>query len=315
LVGTLNASAEATGRLVYASRLPESQFLGAIADLTGSPDQVSRLSEAVADPRLDPMIWRVTLHRDLLALYNWAVRRIADSSSGTPPASAGWDSVLSLLPRNGHAIHVIRRAIPFAALGIPTRCGVHNDQRERAARVVRILAEVLGLKELLSVEPMASDQAVAAARTGEELIVVTGRSITVRRITSVASCRVIGSTGRCSVALGSDNHQLERLCEALSSNPVPNSCTQLKAAFMAEDLLDSSYVTALGSSGKSYRMHEVLRGLHPSVVLVAGQKLTSHVPVAIAGYRLLNCDAGGIVSTVVGFGADPVHGWPGDYLV
>jgi hypothetical protein len=223
--------------------------------------------------------------------------------------------VLSLLPRNGHAIHVIRRAIPFAALGIPTKCGFHDDQREQATRVVRILAKALGLKDLLSVEPMASDQAVAAARSGEELIVVTGRSITVRRIASVATSRVIGSTGRCTVALGSDDHELERLWEVLCSNPVPNSCTELKAAFVTEDLLDSSYVSAVGGSSKSYRLHEILRRLHPSVVLVAGQKLTGTIPVVVAGYRLLNCDAGGIVSTVVGFGADPVHGWPGDYLV
>ncbi len=314
MVDALNVSAYATGRLVHASRLPESQFLGAIAELTGSPDQITQLSEAVADPRLDPAIRPVTLHRELLELYKWAVRRIVDCS-GAPPASAGWDSVLSLLPRNGHAIHVIRRAIPFAALGIPTTCGFHDDQREQATRVVRILAEDLRLTRLLSVQPMASDKAVAAVGTGEKLIVVTGRSITVRRVTSVANCRVIGSAGRCTVALGSDDHELERLCQALFSNQVPNSCTQLKAAFVAENLLDSSYVRAGGGSGKSYQLQEILRRLHPSVVLLAGQRLTGYHPVAVAGYRLLNCDSRGIVSTVVGFGADPVHGWPGDYLV
>ena len=65
------------------------------------------------------------------------------------------------------------------------------------------------------------------------------------------------------------------------------------------------------STASQWDAHEVLQRLHPSVVLDRTGRASGY----LAGFRVLAVSEDGTTDTVVGFGKDPIFGWPGDYML
>lgn len=305
-------------RMIGESPTPEGNFLVALSELTESDVALARLGDEVADGRMPRRLWAVSFRRELLQLYRWAAERLLLAARPTPRARAAPDSVVCLLPGEALAAHLLRRAVPFAALGIPTLCGFAPSRREVGLRVTRAVACALGLTGLLEAPASACQDLVRAA--GERsLIVVTGRRETVRRVSAVARCQVIGCAGRCAVVVGVDPSAVGALRNALRAVTPAKSCSRVYAAYVCDQLREGAAVRSprAGTSWASYPLVEVLARLHPSVIFTpeVGAGSLSRTPESLAGYRLIECAPDGAAASGVGFGADPVYGWTGDFTV
>lgn len=281
-------------QLVPTSRLPETQFLQALSTLLPDDQACARLADAVTDPRVDAALFERLLRRELAELYRWAVRRLKATADGPRDDLAVPRRVIALLPRAGAASHVIRRAAPFAALGIETICSFPASLSSGSS-VTHKLARRLGLADCLS----SCDHPDRALRQtdAQSLTVVTGRQQSIKAVRAGARGRVIGAAGDCAVVISVVPESGGQLLRALRGTSPEGSCTRVAAALCPANWSDAA---------------TTLERLHPSV-LFAPEADTP--PSFLNGFRILPCDATGSVRETVGFGADPRFGWPGDYLV
>ncbi|MFG1849586.1 hypothetical protein [Micromonospora carbonacea] len=245
------------------------------------------------------------LARELALTLSWAARRVL---AGAPGANAfpgaawpGDGRVVALLPRHGHAVHVIRRALPFALCGRPVRVHGHDVDWTTVERCTAAVAELLELRGLTpGGEP--ADAAVAGCGA-DDLVVLTGRTATVTKVRSATAALVLAATGDCVVLVGADPARLHLTAEALRRHDHPDSCTRLgnvRIGTLDGLTLNRSEVDAAAP--------------HPSAVYRLSDDL-GESPLAHHGYTCLPCDVNGVVGTLVGFARDPVGGWPGDFLV
>lgn len=93
--------------------------------------------------------WRRMLTAELLELKAWSYRKLM-ACNAAPPKLDNAGRVFSLLPGYGFALHTIRRALPFAFLGVPVTCAFSRDNVGSGARVVAGIAAALGVKEALN---------------------------------------------------------------------------------------------------------------------------------------------------------------------
>jgi hypothetical protein len=300
-----------TGTLVDSARLPDTDFLHALGALLDSEAAVAALARRVHDPRLDAGQFERLLRRELLDLYRWAAQRLLQASNGESTAPTA-SRVISLLPRVAPAVHALRRSVPFAGLGLRTSCGFADDVRERGAVVIVELARALGLDGLLESEEAGCASAVTLAPPNA-LVIVTGRRRTASAVRRATPARVVGATGRCSLVLARTQAGAVGLLSALRSLDVQGSCTQPRAAFVLDARNEARGVRA--DSRRVYPLEQIARLLHPSVVLVPEEAAELSSAGDLAGYRVLPCGPDGSTPTSVGFAADPVYGWPGDYRV
>lgn len=299
-----------TGGLVDSARLPETEFLEALGALLESDSAITRLAARISDPRLDHGRFQLLLRRELLDLYRWAAGRLLRATQGASTGIAP-SLVVSLLPHVAPATHALRRAVPFAAIGLRTSCCFADDVRAYGAAVVVELARALRLEERLELEGACCASAVAMV-PADALVVVTGRTRTVDAVRTATPARVVAATGRCSLVVARTHAQASELLGVLRSIDVIGSCTQARAAFVSD--LSGECRGIHAGSRRTYRLDEIARRCHPSVVLVLDEADSREVS-ELAGYCVLPCAADGSTGTSTGFGADPVYGWPGDYLV
>src|ERR1044071_7502310 len=118
------------GSLIPGNLIPQDKFLQALEDLLGSYELRESLGRLIKDPRLDSNLWETLFHRELLQLYQWCARRLLFSARSRVTDNPFPRAVLSLLPRTAFAAHLLRRAIPFAALGVYTSCGFPLREHE-----------------------------------------------------------------------------------------------------------------------------------------------------------------------------------------
>ncbi|WP_159079132.1 hypothetical protein [Plantactinospora sp. BC1] len=259
------------------------------------------------DPRIPAGAWDSVLARELALTLSWAARRAlagAAPDAGALPGAAwsGDGTVVALLPRHGHAVHVIRRALPFALCGRPVRVHGHDVDRTVLRRCTATVAELLELPGLT-----AGDEPASAAVAGcgpDDLVVLTGRVATVAKVRAVTTARVLAATGDCVVLVGTDPARLRRTAEVLRGHDHPESCTRLGGVRVGDlhgPALDGSAADASAPP-------------HPSAVYRLSGDL-GEPPLAQHGYTCLPCDVDGVVGTLVGFARDPIGGWPGDFLV
>jgi hypothetical protein len=305
-------------QLISAALSPDVKFLAHLSALLESEKTFDSLSNEIADSRMKRSFWDVSFRRELLQLYRWAAERLLLAGRSFSGPRDVPETVICLLPRTAPATHLLRRAVPFAALGIPTLCGFAPSCREDSQRFTRVIARAFGLAETLK-PTIRTGQDLVRTADAQSLIVVTGRRATVRRVSSKARCKVIGCAGRCAVVLGVDHPTTAVLRNALQAVTVERSCSRVYASFLCAQLREEATVNSLAVSRSPARcsLQEALGRLHPSVIftLEAAPSSPSDAPEFLAGYRVIECSHDGSAASSIGFGADPVYGWTGDFTV
>jgi hypothetical protein len=298
------------GLLVPRDRLPLSHFLKQLGFIFADSRARRQLARGVHDHRFGISRFDAILARDLIELYRWAVQRVkgAVPSSGTTGLP---QRVICLLPGTAFATHILRRAAPFAALGVPVVCSFPAAVQEAGGQTLARIANAIGLAKTLSAATANSEGSLASAGA-ETLCVVTGRRSTIEAVAEVAPGRTLGAAGSCAVICGLSAAAVAELSGVLSSGSPEESCTRVRAAFTVASWDPDSVITSGYGASTGVRVLDLVRELHPSVVFAPSDE---NPPAFVAGYRVLACDQEGIPATHVGFGADPVFGWPGDYLV
>jgi hypothetical protein len=318
--------------LVPLKIVPSSEFVTALIELTESKQEMRELARLVHDPRMSLERWTEIFYAEILYLLAWVLKRrkasLETANTGNPQPLIR--QVLSLLPRYGTTLHVVRRAIGFAALGVPTVCGLPSSAHEDR-NVVEILDDHFRLGGLLSVLPCECMKAGGYLRPEDTTVVVTGRSSSVEAVTaSYKWSQVLGCAGRCCVVAGADSHLVRELAASIEKRQLERSCSRVGAMLLVgsgekslkeefpEALTLQTYETldlngmATSKEFKRKTLSQCLSSLHPSVVAIPRGTIFADY---IHGYRALQCDSEGSPIAFEGFAADPVYGWPGDYLI
>jgi hypothetical protein len=254
------------------------------------------------DPRIEEHEWKPLLAKEIALLSAWAARRALAAATGAasgPTSWAGTGRALSLVPRHGHAVHLLRRAVPFALCGVPTEVVGHDHQEPLLRKKVAVLRDLVRISpELLSVAKRGAREEVRGCG-GDDLVVATGHRYTCSSVLSATKALVLGAAGSCVLAVGSDRHELAALAARLRERDHEGSCTRFGGAWLA------------GGTEAPLVPRETLSAVHPSVVyLLDGPERQE-----IHGYTALRANESGAVGALTGFGRDPRYGWPGDFLV
>lgn len=271
--------------------------LAALETVLDDRARFEKLLWATRDSRMPVATWRRTLVAELLELKAWSYRKLM-ARNAAPAKLDNEGRVFSLLPGYGFALHTIRRALSFAFLGIPVTCAFSRDNVGTGARVVAEIAAALGIKEVLNAAQIDATTLLESLPPQRiALVVVTGRRQTVANVSRILGAeRVVGCTGRCAIEVrdGRDS-------EPTAHSSMGRSCTTIRASFIKEGSLWRGRHAV-------WDPLVVVRRLHPSIIV----DRTGTLDGTIGGYRCIQPDRGLNLS---GFAADPLFGWPGDYLL
>ncbi|TWH91858.1 hypothetical protein IQ17_07310 [Bradyrhizobium daqingense] len=296
---------------------PDGAAVVRIDDVLGSESRLRTLASHTLDSRMDHERWTTVLKLELLLLFRWAVsrhlraQRSNELSSHVDPNTRA----LVLLPSYGAAVHLLRRAVPLALLGVNTVVSVPAQYMQEAHRILQSLSAELRLSDVVTLSREPPELLVHRAELAGEQIMFTGRSVTFRRIRSEhPGATLYGATGTCSVAVGDNLDATRSLRRHLEANRLPQSCSNCGASFLVEGAPDGSVVRArnLQTGEMVEDFSRVIRSIHPSVILTPNRTPIAKV---IAGYTVLECDHAGRPLSRDGFARDPICGWPGDYCI
>lgn len=297
----------AVGQVLPLELGPPVGRLRGLADLLegGIP---AELATRLRDPRVARAEWPRILTRELAMTLGWAARRARSRAGAAPAPAPAWDGrgrALVLLPAHGLAVHAVRRALPFALCGTPTRVVGHEGDRGRITGILAGIRALTGLRsEELAVCPDSAPEAVRRSAP-DDLVVVTGSPRTAEAVTRESPARVLGATGGCTVLVGTDPERLRVTAALLREHDRPGSCTRLHGW---------RTVSGAASDRSAKDGSAPLGELHPSAVYRLDAPLDAPVGEE-DGYAVLPVDGSGAVGTLVGFARDPRHRWPGDFLI
>jgi hypothetical protein len=296
---------------------PTSAFITSLISIAESDEAIRDCARATQDSRMTHKQWAGVLRGELLQLLGWGVRRMS-ADARSKPVARPVKAVLSLLPRYGVALHVLRRAAGFAGLGIPTICGFPECGREQT-NIVGELGERLGISRSMSVLTGSCRNAGRKLDVEKTTVVVTGRAESVRRVArSFNWRRVLGCAGKCCVVVGDDAVKVTALAKMLRSRQLDQSCARVCAVFLTDSELSDDCIVRVRDGRRwatvAKPLAEQLRSLHPSIVTTPYTGRNSPVS-SICGYQVFHCQTDGSPINHSGFGGDPIYGWPGDYLL
>jgi hypothetical protein len=308
------------GQLLDLRATVDRRFLNALLALVENRAD-AMLGADVADPRLRPGEWASVLARDVIFLLRWATDRLllvergrSNGATSSESASANPRRVLSLMPRHGLTLRVLRRAVPFAACGIPVTVAGHAQLRPVLAGVVARLAMTLCLEDRLQCATQPAPEALDRFDRGDDLVVVTGSTITAETIRVRTGARVVASTGRCAMFVHCSQAVPAEAISALATWDDATSCTRFGGAWRGS-LDGGPWVAEADAAARPHDAREVLERLHPSIVFTTDLPDDDLSPTRLHGYSVIGCDRRGRAATLVGFGRDPRYGWPGDFVV
>jgi hypothetical protein len=294
--------------------------LGRLESLIWSQEFKS-LAAQTQDDRMSVSDWAHCLRFEMAAFLNWLARRTIATTlhSSMPPRSIP-STVVALLPRYGFAVHTLRRAAPFMALGINTLVGVAPECRRQATSVITPPIRALQLEDYGQVDDHDPAELMLFAVDRSVPVYVTGRPQTWRSLKRSfgAHTTIVGATGGCAVVLSGDDCEAAQITAALNRRALNTSCTSTVHTVVIDRTGGAStpggVVTKSDGTHDQYRcdLDELLHRLHPSVVV---SPATGRYPILPTGYTVMDCDADGRTSSLVGFGRDPIAGWPGDYCI
>jgi hypothetical protein len=314
---TAGAHTEAdVGTVLPLALRPRLETLRILSRLVDEPARRVQLSRGQArDQRIGAAEWDRVVARELAHILAWAVRRLRGPAYAVQPKPV-WSArgrALVLLPRHGHAVHAIRRALPFALCGVPTVVTGHAHQTDLVKHVVLSCAATAGLSTTDLSAAEASAPAVVAGADPYDLVVVTGSADTATKVRQNTAATVLSACGQCTVGIGTRRWRLDRLGAALKRHQHPGSCTNWRGYFIG-DWHTGSWTDAHGTS---VDLPGELSRLHPTAVYAPVHDLdaASDLPRRLHGYSVHRCTTDGVVADLVGFGRDPSGGWPGDFTV
>lgn len=288
---------------------PSGRIVANLSELLESESALQAFAQTVSDDRFAPAGWLPVLRRELLQVLAWAARRHARPASGVPQRLP--ERALCLLPRRAICLHLLRRALPFAACGTHTFVSAPADVQTCAESVLSAIAEVLGIREWLT---MSSGGPPAIDRLrGYDAVIFTGRRRNASLLRAELGPAFLGATGRCGVLIGTREEELTAIGAGLRSHHVPHSCSRLRARFLLAEDRRGQPADATFAILRQEQLLDALQRLHPSIVLLAPSLHERRPP--LGGYCGLPCDARGAIGLQTGFGADPAFGWPGDYVL
>jgi hypothetical protein len=265
-------------------------------------------AERLRDPRIGATEWPAILAREVAATLGWVGRRALAAARAEPsPAGTEIGTVVGLLPRHGEAVHLLRRVLPFAVLGLPVSAVGRPEQRDTLREQAGVLAELTGTPRVGTPREGAADLVQGLGR--RDLVVLTGAPATLTAVRRASPARVLAATGGCTLLVGRDPAGLGRAARLLEAVSHPGSCTSLGGAWSGA-VGDETW----SGDGGVATARDAVAAAHPSVIYRLGDDLGAE-PAVVHGYTATPCDERGVVGTLVGFGRDPVGGWPGDFLV
>lgn len=276
----------------------------------------NKLGLLCQDIRIDDKAWLAIFYREIIFLYQWAAKRmLLQQKVKLPDSPTGktYNEVLSLLPRHGMAVHILRRAIPFAMCGLPVDVGFPDHLIKEGSEITNILSSAFCLSDLLFCKAQSSVKKINSVFKNKNcLILVTGKKHTVELIKSQVKGDVYGVTGRCALMIGHEPELLKKAYNTLRKHNFKGSCTKLKATFCLDYLNQIKDIQMKHFYGTTETVSAIDR-LNPSFIYCLSDRIS--IPEFIRGYRVIKSDNQGVISTLVGFGSDPAFKWPGDFLI
>jgi hypothetical protein len=301
-------------------RQPYPEFLGTVDMLLADANAIHKLAEETFDRRMDRNHWRATLTVELNLLARWGARRFIEIPASQRMTSIGHKRILSLLPSYGFALHILRRAAPFAILGIPTTISVRPDLIPPAEACLAVLRDILGLADSISLSGQSPAALVASFAASGDPIVLTGKrdTFTVLRV-AYPKARIFAATGNCLVVMGSSSKNMALVEQAMARKRLNPSCSNMGLSIVCDDEAPNQAIRCL--SGELARadfgtvQQEIVR-VHPTVVLsIPGDDSKAWNADTVAGYKIIVCDEEGVPYGLDGVARDPIGGWPGDYVI
>jgi hypothetical protein len=298
--------------------------LDSVERILEDPKELGELAKVTYDERMSPERWRAVLNLELLLLLKWSATRLLSGVRGgtRPPLIGAKREVLVLLPSYGYVLHGLRRAVPFAALGLRTIVSVPPACLRDAAPPITTLARAIGLDATLSVSDQPPPQLVAHGTRSKRPIFITGRLATWKRLRRQhPDSQIYGATGTCSIIISTDASLAEALEMTLGRRQLPTSCSNHGLTIVCDAYPQDGEEAAQGSASQATtastsRVVRQVREAHPSIILAIEKgEAREAIPAAIAGYAVFRCDLDGSPDSLAGFARDPVCGWPGDYYV
>ena len=290
--------------------------------LIRSAEVTAQLVDVTHDERMPSEEWNTLLRFELLLLYQWALRRqmLSAKEGRTGGISEDAEQILVLLPGYGFALHALRRAVPFAALGLRTVISVPAHLSGGARNPLLAIVKALGLEMAVVVSDEEPSKLVARSVQADSPIFLTGRKSTFERLKSQhPSARLFAATGTCSVVVSVDPNAINSFERAQDAHKLSVSCSSRGLSVVCNRISDDAVVaSAWGTEvrpGNRGRLVEEIIRVHPSIVLVVEEDLTLDIPTELAGYTVWRCTKDGVPTHRDGFGRDPIGGWRGDYCV
>lgn len=305
-----------TGKLIPANFIPNISFLQRLERIISKKQFSKELIGQIADKRMKKEEFELIFRRELLELYKWGIKRIVFSSTVQLKKKKNfYRKVFVFLPEHATAIHLLRRAIPFACLGIPVHCYFKQKVVQSEHLVATRLIQWLNLENRVTVKKQDPAKILSRIDHTKNLIVITGKAESVSAVRSqVKNAHIIGATGKCSVLVADSISQCRRIKKMLEKHHFPNSCTSLKACFLTTPrLLNTGAVAPYpGDPKKIISLKAAIKKLHPSVIYTNSKFNLSYLA---DGYCVKKITLTGRTNDLIGLGADPVNQWQGDYLI
>lgn len=308
------------GEIVAAPMPVQSGFLDSLEKLLENPKTISRLARLTRDSRLSREAYEAVLLREFAQLVLWARQRalfacLYPASSRRRTRS---NRALCLLPRDAPVAHILRRAVPFAAIGLETRvCFPESDMLSRNATAVDVVARVLDLRDALRIGERGARSEFKEHSRRTDLVVATGRRPTLAALQAGSRAPFFGAAGRCAILLGDSATALRHAYRRASLANVARSCSRVRAAFVVNtNGVRPRFVSPWAARDSAGHEMSALDRLHPSAIYwIGGQRRHETLDRRLGDFAVFHTDGALRVRNAAGFGKDPVFGWPGDYRV
>lgn len=304
------------GKLIPAKICPDIIVLQRLESIISKKQFSKNLIDRIADKRMQKKEFELIFRRELLELYKWGIKRVVlHSIVQQKTEKDSYKKVYVFLPEQATAIHLLRRAVPFAFLGIPVRCYFKQSVVGSEYTVATTLLQWLNLEERVRLNKQNPVKILSRIDRKNNLIVITGKTESVSAVRSqIKNARIIGATGKCSVLVTDSISQCRRIKKILEKHHFPNSCTALKACFLTTPrFLNKGAVTPYPEKPeKIISLKTAIKKLHPSIIYTNSRY---NVSCFAGSYSVKKITLSGRTNDLIGLGADPVNQWPGDYLI
>ena len=303
------------GRLIPAEYLPEEKIITKLEKISRQKRFDPNLIDKIRDPRLTKKQFEIVLKNELLELYKWLLRRIVFSAGYNQKKNSGFfKRVYVFLPGQAIAIHLLRRAIPFACLGIPVYCFYKSKTVLGNYELSNKVFNWLGLNNKIKALKQNPKKSLPRIDKPNNLFVITGKQESFFQIkTELKKASLVGATGRCSILVTDSVPKARRIKKLLCSHIVENSCTTLKATFIiGKSFSKFGLIKGIENNKKQYSFSEILSRLRPTIIF---SNNSSDIKRWTDQYCIKPISLNATTKDIEGLAKDPICGWPGDYLL